>query len=164
MFTKFYEKASEQNDAAASQSSSSTKAKKRRRRRNGNRDKPAEPSDTAAVETKRKSSSDPGAPPQTKRSRRQRPSEQALALSAKLKEYSSQKRLSEALELYWHESNDSIRDEHHACIVVDCSARCGCIAVSCRLVSCAITLLSHHEYLNTYCIILHRKEKRLWMK
>jgi hypothetical protein len=58
------------------------------------------------------------------------PSDPALALSAKLKEYSTQKRLQDALDLYWHDSNDKVRDGHHACILVDCSARCGDIAVS----------------------------------
>jgi len=135
MFTNFFEKASDQDGAAPSQISATAKAKKRRRRRKGNRDKTAElpssaASDMNTVTTKRKSSLDTVAP-QSKRSRRQQgPSEEALALSAKLKEYSSQKRLNDALELYWHASNDSIRDGHHACIVIDCSARCGCIAVS----------------------------------
>lgn len=55
------------------------------------------------------------------------PSRAALELSAKLKECSTNKRLKEALELYWDKANDSIRDTHHACIVVDCSARCGAI-------------------------------------
>lgn len=55
------------------------------------------------------------------------PSQAAMALSTKLKECSTNKRLKEALDLYWDISNDSIRDIHHACIVVDCSARCGAI-------------------------------------
>jgi len=56
------------------------------------------------------------------------PSEKALALSSQLKALSTQKRLNEALELYWHESNDGIRDEYHACILIDCCGRCGNIA------------------------------------
>lgn len=60
-----------------------------------------------------------------KRPKKSSPSEEALSLSRQLKEFSSQKRLQEALDLYWDSSNDSIRDEHHACIVVDCCSRCG---------------------------------------
>lgn len=112
-------------------------AKKRRRRRKANRDSPAEASSSSAMvdasqaRGKRKSSNTVP-PPQSKRARRQGPSEAALALSTKLKEYSSQKRLKEALDLYRHESNDLIRDGHHACIVIDCCSRCGCIEVSMR--------------------------------
>lgn len=58
------------------------------------------------------------------------PSEDALRLSAKLKDFSRTKNLENALSEYWRESNDSIRDGHHACIMVDCSARCGKISVS----------------------------------
>ncbi|CAJ1905814.1 unnamed protein product [Cylindrotheca closterium] len=57
------------------------------------------------------------------------PSEEALLLSAKLKELSRNKNLDAALKEYWDSSNDSIRDGHHACIMVDCSARCGKISV-----------------------------------
>lgn len=56
------------------------------------------------------------------------PSEQAIALSSQLKLLSNQKKLQEAIELYYHESNDGIRDEVHACIVIDCCARCGDIS------------------------------------
>ena len=53
------------------------------------------------------------------------PSAEAMDLSTKLKAYSMQKRLKETLELYHDKDNDHIRDGHHACIVVDCCARCG---------------------------------------
>jgi pentatricopeptide repeat protein len=53
------------------------------------------------------------------------PSKEAMELSAKLKSLSIQKRIQEALDLYHHESNRFIRDEHHACIVIDCCSRCG---------------------------------------
>lgn len=53
------------------------------------------------------------------------PSAEAIELSSKLKEYSTQKRLEDCLQLFWDKENDNIRDEHHACIVVDCCARCG---------------------------------------
>ena len=55
------------------------------------------------------------------------PSRAAIELSAKLKDCSINKRLQDALDLYWDKSNHLIRDSHHACIVVDCSARCGAI-------------------------------------
>jgi pentatricopeptide repeat protein len=56
------------------------------------------------------------------------PSKEALELSARLKEFSLQKRLNEALTLYRSKANDKIRDSHHACSVIDCAARCGAIA------------------------------------
>lgn len=56
------------------------------------------------------------------------PSKEALELSARLKEFSLQKRLKEALTLYRSKANDKIRDSHHACSVIDCAARCGAIA------------------------------------
>jgi pentatricopeptide repeat protein len=56
------------------------------------------------------------------------PSEDALKLSQRLKELSRNKDLEGALKEYWHVSNDKIRDGHHACSVVDISARCGKIA------------------------------------
>ena len=59
-----------------------------------------------------------------------RPTEAALELSAKLKELSGQKRLEEALALYWDETHNAVRDSHHACILVNCAARCGAIHVS----------------------------------
>jgi len=63
------------------------------------------------------------------------PSPEALELSSKLKEFSVQKRLSEAIESYWDSSNNSIRDGHHACIVVDCCARCGNIQEGERIIN-----------------------------
>jgi pentatricopeptide repeat protein len=52
-------------------------------------------------------------------------SQGALALSARLKELSRQKRLEQVLQLYW---NAKDRDAHHACMVIDCCARCGNVA------------------------------------
>jgi hypothetical protein len=57
------------------------------------------------------------------------PSGAALALSAELKALSLRKRLRESLDMYWNPSNDSIRDGHHASIVVDCCSRCGAVEV-----------------------------------
>ena len=64
-----------------------------------------------------------------KKARFRKPSEDALKLSEKLKEFSRNKNLDGCLKEYWSKLNDSIRDGHHACIVVDCSARCGKISV-----------------------------------
>ena len=168
MFANHYEKTSEQKSAATATPQNSTpsgKGKKRRRRRKDNRCAPddessARPanSNTAQPDKKRKFS-------QSKRSRRQGPSEEALALSTKLKEYSSQKRLSEALELFWHPSNDLIRDGHHACIVIDCSARCGSIKVRAVETTCYSVFENDavlHEMLTT--TLLLRTEKRSWMR
>ena len=164
MFAKFYEKASEQNNGAANQSASSTKAKKRHRLRKGNHEKSVESSSSSAfgnaAGAKRTFSSAlvPPPPAPSKRPRRQVPSEEAIALSAKLKVFSSQKRLDEALEFYWHESNDSIRDGHHACIVVDCSARCGSIAVSTVLTQ--IMTLAASIVSNFFLLLGRRKDCR----
>jgi pentatricopeptide repeat protein len=53
------------------------------------------------------------------------PSAEVLEFSRQLKDLSRQKKLDEAVSLYWSPQYDQIRDEHHACIVVDCCARCG---------------------------------------
>eukprot|EP00984_Skeletonema_dohrnii_P027184 scaffold16664_cov91-Skeletonema_dohrnii-CCMP3373.AAC.1 len=48
-----------------------------------------------------------------------------LDLSQQLRALSSQKRLTECLQLYSSPSHDELRDAHHGSIVVDCCARCG---------------------------------------
>lgn len=64
--------------------------------------------------------------PQRPAGNRVKPSHAVMALSAQLKDYSRQKRLDEAIALYW-KKDAVVRDEHHACIVVDCCARCGSV-------------------------------------
>lgn len=81
----------------------------------------AEAKSTAAGETKHP----PKRPRFEERRQRKPPSREALTLSARLKELSSQKRLDEALQLYNDKANDNIRDSHHACSVIDCASRCG---------------------------------------
>lgn len=146
VFTKLFEEASSQaskkpQHESQTSPSSNGKPKKRRRRRNSNPNKSSEQverSDLTIVNNKGAKKRRVSSPPVNSPSKRQRmstkargpPSEPALELSAKLKEFSTQKRLQDALDLYWHESNDEVRDGHHACILVDCSARCGAIAVS----------------------------------
>jgi pentatricopeptide repeat protein len=66
-----------------------------------------------------------------------RPSPATLALSAQLKDLSRQKRLDEALALYWKRDKgheNVTRDEHHACIVVDACSRCGAVEEAERIV------------------------------
>ena len=53
-------------------------------------------------------------------------SQAALQLSDRLKNLSRQKRLDEVLQLYWQSADD--RDSYHACMVIDCCARCGDVA------------------------------------
>ena len=72
-----------------------------------------------------------GDPPDNTKNRKKRepPSEEVLQLSAQLKTLSREKKLDEALTVFWDSSNSKIRDGHHACIMVDMAARCGNIAV-----------------------------------
>ena len=86
-----------------------------------------EKDDTTSTSTKKS----PQPQPSNKRPRfekRTPPSKEALELSARLKEFSLQKRLEDALRLYRATANDKIRDSHHACSVIDCAARCGAIS------------------------------------
>lgn len=62
------------------------------------------------------------------------PSVEVLEFSRKLKDLSRQKKLDEAVSLYWSSQYDEIRDEHHACIVVDCCARCGDVTAAEQIV------------------------------
>jgi hypothetical protein len=74
-------------------------------------------------------SSSSSSPANTKRGG-QPPTEEAVALSERLKGLSREKDLDGALNLYWDPANDAIRDGHHACIMIDIAARCGKISVS----------------------------------
>lgn len=69
-----------------------------------------------------------------KSSRSTPPSHDALELSSRLKQFSTQKNLSAALELYHSPTSQPILDEHHLCIVVDCCGRCGNIDLGQKLV------------------------------
>jgi pentatricopeptide repeat protein len=68
-------------------------------------------------------------------SRRKVVSQEALSLSRQLQELSRQKRLDQALKVYWSSQNDKIRDSHHACIVVDCCSRCGMVEKAEKIVA-----------------------------
>ena len=61
--------------------------------------------------------------------------EEKLALSQKLRQLSSQKRLKECVDLYESAAHDELRDAHHASIAVDCCARCGDVYEAERIVS-----------------------------
>jgi Putative methyltransferase len=52
-------------------------------------------------------------------------SQEVVEFSNHLKDLSRQKNLEALLELYYDNQYDAIRDEHHACIVIDSCAKCG---------------------------------------
>jgi pentatricopeptide repeat protein len=61
-------------------------------------------------------------------------SPQAVELSAQLKESCQHKNLELALRLYWN-ADATIRDEYHACVAMDCCARCGALPEMERILS-----------------------------
>ncbi len=113
MFESLFKKESNHNNSSSS--SSSGKSKKKRKRP----PKKKEENNTSSNQKKR---------PKLKTS------EEAIVLSTQLKSLSTQKRFNDALQLYWDTSNDSIRDEYHACIMIDCCSRCGNIQEGIRIV------------------------------
>ncbi len=73
--------------------------------------------------------------PKRRRSHTKKPlSTEAIELTKQLQDCSRRKRLDEALQLYRSRENDYIRDAHHACILVDCCARCGNVEEAERIV------------------------------
>jgi Putative methyltransferase len=52
-------------------------------------------------------------------------SKEVVDFSNRLKDISRQKNLEALLELYYDKKYDTLRDEHHACIVIDSCAKCG---------------------------------------
>ena len=123
MFSKFYKKTTDQRQLDFSDRRKNSKQPKGKKRKEnsqhtGKRDRgPTE-------ENERKHKRE-----RPNKRKKTGPSEEALRLSTTLKEFSRNKNLDAALKVYWDSSNDSIRDGHHACIMVDCSARCGKISV-----------------------------------
>lgn len=99
----------------------------------GDKDDDSKPKKKSVKERKpesRKRRSDDHHEKQNSGIKRQRPhtkklSAEAIELTKQLQEYSRHKRLDQALQLYWSRENNSVRDGHHACILVDCCARCG---------------------------------------
>jgi len=79
------------------------------------------------------------------KNRHSKPSQAALMLSSKLKDFSKRKDLKQALEFYWDKSNDGIRDGHHACILVDCCSRCGSVEVR-KLVRGTLETTKTHSF------------------
>mmetsp|Transcript_11422 Transcript_11422/g.27317 ORF Transcript_11422/g.27317 Transcript_11422/m.27317 type:complete len:742 (+) Transcript_11422:49-2274(+) len=84
---------------------------------------------------KRERSEQDGSPFHARKKSRKRspPSIEAMELSDKLKKLSREKKLDEALSVYWDSAYNEVRDNHHACIMVDIAARCGNIAVGEKL-------------------------------
>jgi pentatricopeptide repeat protein len=106
-------------------------AKKKKRKRRGSKRKVSEADDVNRTGDPEPANASPPPQPSNKRPRfekREPPGKEALELSARLKEFSSRKRLDDALTLYRSKANDGIRDSHHACSVIDCAARCGAIS------------------------------------
>lgn len=81
----------------------------------------------------------------SKKTRAQGPSDEALRLSGALKELSRQKKLDEALAIYRNPSIQRILDGHHACIIIDCCARCGRVDEAEKLVN---ELVSSGKHVN----------------
>ena len=85
-----------------------------------------------------RSSNDDNAKSSNKRRRRHNQSpprkkltQEALDLSRRLQELSRQKQLQQALDLYWsqrqQQQQQHVTDAFHACILIDCCARCGAV-------------------------------------
>ena len=103
--------------------------------------------------------------------KRSPPSIEAMELSDKLKKLSREKKLDEALALFWDNANNNVRDGHHACIMVDMAARCGNIAVSYwyLLISslpayCKIPIFKIHTFLYNTIIFGPQKHNLPQMK
>lgn len=114
-----------------------------------------------------------------KRKKSRPPTEKALQLSDQLKKLSREKKLDEALIVFWDSSNSKIRDGYHACIMVDMAARCGNIAASHLLVSLILvktvqksylhenqrlTTNVHHSHIAPLIHHISRKENYCWRK
>ena len=66
--------------------------------------------------------------------KRKKVSQEALSLSSELKELSQKKLMRQALDLYWEPKYEKVRDGFHACIVIDCCARCGDMSEAERII------------------------------
>ncbi len=122
VFESLFESAKEKRkECKPSSLSIATSETKRKRKRSRPKKKKASTPELGSGKPLRKKNID------KRNNRKTRPSKEAIELSSKLKELSTQKRLQDILELYHDEANDNIRDSHHACIVVDCCGRCGCV-------------------------------------
>ena len=104
---------------------------KKRPRKSG--DDQHDPQQATQITKKNEGRGPPGVPPNKQR-KRGPPSAEALEFSRRLKELSRQKRLDQAVRLYWDNVHIHQADQHHACIVVDCAARCGDVTAAERIV------------------------------
>jgi pentatricopeptide repeat protein len=135
VFSKLYDKANAKSKGSPKEttnreSHSQSKKHKRKRATNHQESENASakrPNLTDDLESEKKSTTTTTTTTNDRPTKRRRsmPTEEALQLSEKLKELSRQKRLEEALALYQNPANNKIRDGHHACIIIDCCARCG---------------------------------------
>lgn len=129
MFSKFFDKTKKKQDSGLQSQQADRKKKKQAKSKKRSED-PHLPK--SSLGKRQRPSRDEMTPKKTRPSKKKRtqPSGEALKLSERLKELSRQKKLDEALKVYFDKSNDRILDGHHACIIIDCCARCGSIAVS----------------------------------
>jgi hypothetical protein len=96
---------------------------KSKQQKRGNPKQPSDSQDKGSDNKRRRRGADPGGDAHSRQrdpssiGKKARPSIATLALSAQLKDLSRQKRLDEALELYWkrYKGHENVtRDEHHA--------------------------------------------------
>lgn len=117
VFAKFYE--------AAKKDSSQKNPKNRTQTQ---QDSQSSPSKNSPRKRHREDDSDNVAKKQRPRRKpkpNKKPSEAALLLTSQLKACSNKKLLRNALDLYWDPKHKPILDNYHACIAIDCCARCG---------------------------------------
>jgi tRNA G46 methylase TrmB len=62
-------------------------------------------------------------PPTAKAAKKKPPTSESLELSDRLRWLSRQKRAKEATDTFWDVRYETVRDPHHACMLVDCCAR-----------------------------------------
>lgn len=126
-FRGLFESAKKSRDRSRREPTPGDTAPQRNRRRRHHQDPDQAPGTTSGTGASRKRGAertDSSHGNGHKKRKRRVVSQSALELSAKLKDLSRQKQLDQVLQLYWSCSKDD-RDVHHACMVIDCCARCG---------------------------------------
>jgi pentatricopeptide repeat protein len=142
VFSKLFEQAVEKRNAGNTHATSSAsrekvdpqssiERKRPKRKRSSDKEQTNQTSKMSIDNIKKQSKKEHGSISPNFR-KKQPPSSQALELSKQLQSLSRQKKLAEALALYWNKNDNDLsnihRDEHHACIVIDCCAKCGDIS------------------------------------
>jgi pentatricopeptide repeat protein len=152
--------ATQRADPTSSSSSVERKDPKRKRRHHHHHSDKEQMNRTSTLsidKTKKKFKKDHGSRPSNFRKKKQQPpSSQALELSKQLQALSRQKKLTEALDLYWNNKNDNCiqRDEHHACIVIDCCAKCGDVSNAERIFHTSSLQPNKHPNVTTQTALL----------